>query len=90
MVYNFFVLVHYYVSKIRNVSHKPSVCINCGKPNLKDDAVLATTGSSEKYADYVPSTLCLSCETLIIITSNPGAVVGINHSVGNQVTVREK
>jgi len=36
----------------------------------------------------VPSTLCLSCETLMIITSHPGAVVGVNHSVGNQVTVR--
>ncbi|MBT4326691.1 MAG: hypothetical protein HOD60_07255, partial [Candidatus Nitrosopelagicus sp.] len=51
---------------------------------------LATTGPSEKYADYVPSTLCLSCETLMIITDNPGAVVGINHSTGNQVTVRNK
>ena len=48
------------------------MCINCGKSDLKDDAVLATTGSSEKYADYVPSTLCLSCETLMIITPHPG------------------
>jgi len=72
------------------MSHKPSLCVNCGKSYLKDDAVLATTGPSEKYADYVPSTLCLSCETLMIITSHPGAVVGINHSVGNQVTVRDR
>jgi len=81
-------MVHYYVNKIKHISDKPSLCVNCGASNLKDDAVLATTGPSEKYADYVPSTLCLSCETLMIITSHPGAVVGVNHSVGNQVTVR--
>ena len=62
--------------------------MNCGKMELKENAVLATTGPSEKNADYVPSVLCLSCETLMIITSHPGAVVGVNHSVGNQVTVR--
>ena len=81
-------MVHYYVNKIKHISDKPSLCVNCRTSNLKDDAVLATTGPSEKYADYVPSTLCLSCETLMIITSHPGAVVGVNHSVGNQVTVR--
>ncbi len=72
------------------MSNKPSVCIDCGKSNLKDDAILATTGPSEKYADYVPSTLCLFCETLMIITSHPGTVVGVNNSVGNQVTVRNR
>ena len=82
-------LTHYYINQIRHVLQKPSLCVNCGKSDLKDDAVLATTGTSEKYADYVPSTLCLSCETLMIITSNPGPVVGINHSVGNQVTIRD-
>ena len=81
-------MVHYFVGKIRNVTIPPNVCVNCGKSDLKPDAVLATTGDSEKYADYVPSVLCLSCETLMIITSHPGAVVGVNHSVGNQVTVR--
>ncbi|MDH3765265.1 MAG: hypothetical protein OER82_05590 [Nitrosopumilus sp.] len=81
-------MVHYYVNKIKHLPHKPSQCVNCKQFNLKDDAVLATTGPSEKYADYIPSTLCLSCETLMIITSTPGAVVGVNHSVGNQVTVR--
>jgi len=30
----------------------------------------------------------LSCETLMIITSNPGAVIGVNHSAGNQATMR--
>ena len=82
------VLVHYYVDKIKHLSDKPSVCIDCGKPDLKFDAVLSTTGPSQKNADYVPSVLCLSCETLMIITSKPGAVVGINHSAGNQATVR--
>ncbi len=81
-------MVHYYVNKIKHISHRLSQCVNCGKSDLKDDAVLATTGPSEKYADYVPSILCLSCETLMVITTNPGKVVGINHSVGNQVTVR--
>jgi len=83
-------LVHYFVDKIKHISQKPSLCVSCDKSDLKDNAVLATTGPSEKYADYVPSTLCLSCETLMIITDNPGAVVGINHSTGNQVTVRNK
>jgi len=82
-------LVHYYVNKIKQISHRPSECTNCGKIDLKEDAVLATTGPSEKNADYVPSVLCLSCETLIIITSNPGAVIGIHHSAGNQATVRD-
>ena len=72
-----------------HLNNKPTTCLNCRGIDLKSDAVLATTGDSEKYADYVPSVLCLSCETLMIITSHPGIVVGINHSVGNQVTVRQ-
>ncbi|MCV0401538.1 MAG: hypothetical protein K5777_06135 [Nitrosopumilus sp.] len=83
-------MVHYYISQIKHIPQKPSQCVSCKKSDLKDDAVLATTGPSEKYADYVPSTLCLSCETLMIITSHPGAVVGVNHTTGNQVTVRER
>ena len=71
-----------------HVPQRPSTCMNCGKTDLKDDAVLATIGPSEKDADYVPSVLCLSCETLMIITTQSGAVIGIHHSVGNQVTVR--
>ena len=82
------ILVHYFINQIKHTPQKPSLCINCRSSNLKDDAVLATTGVSEKNADYVPSSLCLDCETLMIITTNPGPVVGINHSVGNQVTVR--
>jgi len=81
-------LVHYYINKIKHISYKPSSCIRCGKTDLKEDAVLATIGPSEKNADYVSSVLCLDCETLMIITTQPGAVVGIHHSIGNQVTVR--
>jgi len=62
--------------------------VNCGKFDLKDDAVLATIGPSEANADYVPSVLCLSCETLMIITVQSELVVGIHNSVGNQVTKR--
>ena len=83
-------MVHYFISRVRNTSTRPASCVSCGRVDLKEDAVLATTGTSEKYADYVPSVLCLSCETLMIVTPNPGPVVGINHSVGNQVTVRNK
>jgi len=81
-------MVHYYVNKIKHLSQRPSACIDCGKSDLKVDAVLATTGPSEKNADYVLSVLCLSCETLMIITTHPGAVIGIHHSAGNQATVR--
>ncbi len=62
--------------------------MDCGKSDLKEDAVLATTGPSEKNADYVLSVLCLSCETLMVVTAQPGAVIGIHHSAGNQATVR--
>ncbi len=81
-------MVHYYVNKIKHLSQRPSTCMDCGKSDLKEDAVLATTGPSEKNADYVLSVLCLSCETLMIITTQPGAVIGIHHSAGNQATVR--
>ncbi len=81
-------MAHYYVNKIKHVPDRPSTCLDCGKSDLKEDAVLATTGPSEKNADYVLSVLCLSCETLMIVTTQPGAVIGIHHSAGNQVTVR--
>ena len=81
-------MVNYIISKITRVSDRPSKCVNCNALNLKDDAVLATIGPSEANADYVPSVLCLSCETLMIITTHSELVVGIHHSVGNQVTMR--
>ena len=84
----FFVLVNYFINKIKRVSDRPSKCVNCNRFDLKDDAFLATIGPSEANADYVPSILCLSCETLMIITTHSELVVGIHHSVGNQVTMR--
>jgi len=71
------------------VPQRPPKCTNCGELNLKDDAVLATLGPSEANADYVPSVLCLSCETLMVITTQLDLVVGIHHSVGNQVSMRQ-
>jgi len=81
-------LVHYFINKIKRVSSRPSKCVNCGGLEIKDDAVLATIGPSEANADYVPSVLCLSCETLMVITTHSELVVGIHHSVGNQVSMR--
>ncbi len=83
-------MVHFYINKIKHIPQRPTTCIDCGGLELKDDAVLATMGPSQRDADYVPSVLCLSCETLMIITSNPGAAIGVNHSAGNQVTMRNQ
>ena len=83
-------MVHFYINKIKHIPQRPTTCIDCGGLNLKDDAVLATMGPSQRDADYVPSVLCLSCETLMIITLNPGAVIGVNHSAGNQATMRNQ
>jgi len=63
--------------------------VNCNGLEIKDDAVLATIGPSEANADYVPSVLCLSCETLMIITTHSELIIGIHHSVGNQVSIRD-
>ncbi len=62
--------------------------MSCQGVNMKNDAVLATIGPSELNADYVPSVLCLSCETLMVITPHSELVVGIHHTVGNQVSMR--
>ncbi|HJM26185.1 MAG TPA: hypothetical protein QF518_01425 [Nitrosopumilus sp.] len=83
-------MVHFYIKKIKPIPQKPSTCIDCGGVELKEDAVLATMGPSQKDADYILSVLCLSCETLMVITTNPGAVIGVNHSAGNQATVRNQ
>ena len=84
----FFIMVNYFINKIKRVSDRPSQCVICAGLDLKDDAVLATIGPSEANADYVFSILCLSCETLMIITTHSELVVGIHHTVGNQVTMR--
>ena len=81
-------MVNYFINKIKRVSNRPSQCVSCNGLDLKNDAVLATIGPSEANADYVPSILCLSCETLMVITTRLDLVVGIHHSVGNQVSMR--
>ena len=81
-------MVHYFVNKIKRVSGMPSKCVSCQGIDMKNDAVLATIGPSELNADYVPSVLCLSCETLMVITTHSELVVGIHHTVGNQVSMR--
>ena len=81
-------MVHYFINQIKRVSNRPPKCVSCGGIDLKDDAVLATIGPSEANADYVPSVLCLSCETLMVITTHSELVVGIHHTVGNQVSMR--
>ena len=83
-------MAHFSINKIKHIPQRPTTCIDCGGLDLKDDAVLATMGPSQRDADYVPSVLCLSCETLMIITLNPGAVIGVNHSAGNQATMRNQ
>lgn len=81
-------MVQYFISQIKRVQNRPPKCVNCSGLDLKDDAVLTTIGPSETNADYVPSVLCLSCETLMIITTHSELVVGIHHTVGNQATMR--
>lgn len=81
-------MVHYYIKKIKRLSNKPSVCIDCNSQNIIQDAVLASTGPTQENTDYTPSILCLSCETLMIITDMPGAGLGLQASIGNEVSMR--
>jgi hypothetical protein len=81
-------MVHYYIKKIKRLSFKPNTCVNCNSPNIVEDAVLASTGPTQENTDYTPSVLCLSCETLMIITAEPGAGLGLQASIGNEVTMR--
>ena len=66
----------------------PAKCMNCNSTDLAIDAVLASTGPTQENTDYRPSVLCLGCETLMIITSEPGAGLGLQASVGNEMTIR--
>lgn len=81
-------MVHYYVKKIKRLSQKPSVCIDCNSQNIVDDAVLASTGPTQENTDYIPSVLCLACETLMIVTMEPGAGLGLQASIGNELSMR--
>jgi hypothetical protein len=53
-----------------------------------EDAVLASTGPTQENTNYTPSLLCLECETLIIITSEPGEGLGLQASIGNEISMR--
>lgn len=81
-------MVHYYIKKIKRLSFKPNTCVNCNSQNIIEDAVLASTGPTQENTDYTPSVLCLSCETLMIITAEPGVGLGLQASIGNEVTMR--
>jgi hypothetical protein len=81
-------MVHYYVKKIKRLSQKPSACVDCNSQNIVDDAVLASTGPTQENTDYTPSVLCLACETLMIITMEPGAGLGLQASIGNELSMR--
>ena len=81
-------MVHYYIKKIRRLSHKPSTCIDCNSQNIIQDTVLASTGPTQENTDYTPSVLCITCETLMIITTEPGAGLGLQASVGNEISMR--
>jgi len=81
-------MVHYYIKKIKRLSHKPDTCMNCNSQNMVVDAVLASTGPTQENTDYRPSVLCLQCETLMIITEEPGVGLGLQASIGNELTMR--
>jgi len=81
-------MVHYYIKKIKRLSHKPDTCVNCNSQNMVVDAVLASTGPTQENTDYRPSVLCLQCETLMIITEEPGVGLGLQASIGNELTMR--
>ncbi|MEX2193577.1 MAG: hypothetical protein WD717_09415 [Nitrosarchaeum sp.] len=51
--------------------------------------MLASTGPTQENTDYTPSVLCMACETLMIITTEPGAGLGLQASVGNEVSMRD-
>lgn len=82
-------MVHYYIKKIKRLSYKPSTCVDCNSQNIIEDAVLASTGPSQENTNYTPSILCITCETLMIITTEPGAGLGLQASTGNEVSMRK-
>ena len=81
-------MVHYYIKKIKRISQKPITCMICNSQKMVEDAVLASTGPTQENTDYTPSILCLECETLMIITTEPGAGLGLQASIGNEVSMR--
>jgi hypothetical protein len=81
-------MVHYYIKKVLRISSRPYVCKNCGNENIIEDVVLASIGPTQENTRYTPSILCISCETLMIITSQLGIGLGLQASIGNEVSMR--
>ena len=81
-------MVHYYIKKIKRLSDMPTKCMNCNGVDLAMDVVLASTGPTQENTDYRPSVLCLTCEMLMIITNEPGVGLGLQASIGNEITIR--
>ncbi|NJK78072.1 MAG: hypothetical protein HC944_04355 [Nanoarchaeota archaeon] len=81
-------MVHYYIKKIKRISQKSDSCMVCNSQNIVEDAVLASTGPTQENTDYTLSVLCMDCETLMIVTTEPGAGLGLQASVGNEVSMR--
>lgn len=81
-------MVHYYIKKIKRLSYKPSTCADCNSPNILHDVVIASTGPTQENTDYTPSVLCLTCETLMIITTTPGTGLSLQASIGNEISMR--
>ena len=82
-------MTRYYIKKIKRLTHKPVTCINCNSEKILEDAVLASTGPTQENTAYAPSFLCCSCETLMIITSEPGVGLGLQASTGNEILMRK-
>jgi len=81
-------MAHYYVKKIKRLSEMPSRCLICNGTDLAIDAILASTGPTPENTNYRPSALCLTCETLMIITSESDVGLGLQASIGNEITIR--
>ncbi len=81
-------MTHYYIKKIKRLSHKSSICTECNSQNIIEDAILASIGPTQENTNYTPSVLCLTCETLMIITTQPGAGLGLQASIGNELSMR--
>jgi len=62
--------------------------MNCGKESLVKDVVKALTGLSKSELSPKENHLCLYCETLMIITTEPKKALSIQSNAGNIVTLR--
>ena len=73
-------MTNYYVKTLEYTPSKPSSCITCGRDNLVDGIVIARIGLDNSNLNTKENTLCLFCETLMIITSEPKAAITLQPS----------